>query len=146
MKLLVVILVVLAISQTLALPTNVNGAEIEFLEDTNVYSPSDANEQKIEFLQEDEAENLEEALYTYTELLKGLSHKSGKQPINELNNEMADFQTTALCTDPDYCDCSQLKYASYEGTNKATGEPCIVFNVPHCEGVCSATHRYYSAS
>lgn len=137
MKLLAVALVVSAISQTLAFPTN--GATIDFSEDRNVYPANGANGQKIEFVQESNAENLEEALFTYTELLKGLNQKSGGK-IQPDSDEFADDQTTALCKEPS-CDCNILKRQSFEGTNTQTGEACYVVAVPHCKGACPGSFR-----
>ena len=67
-KSMALIFVILAISQTQALPTNGLGVEIDFSEDNNIV-PSQVTNQKIEFSQGNEAQNLEEALFTYTKLL-----------------------------------------------------------------------------
>lgn len=147
MKSVAVAFVVMAVSQTLALPTNGNGAEIVFSEDRNVYPANGADGHKIDFLQQNDAETLEEALYTYTELLKGLKQqKSGiRHPPQVINdqpdrtNDVANDQTTALCTEP-ACDCTQLKKGFFEGT-APNGDTCTVFNVPYCEGVCYARHK-----
>ena len=83
MKLLAIVpILALVVSQTLALPTNGNRDQIDFIGDSIVHPVNDANhEQRIEFLQENEAENLEEALNTYTNLLLNrLEQKAGKQP------------------------------------------------------------------
>ena len=72
MKLLAAVLVVLAISQTLAFPTNDNGGEIGFSEeDSNIH-----RQQRMVFLQGNDAESLEQSLDTYAELLKELNQKS----------------------------------------------------------------------
>ena len=72
MKLLAAVLVVLAISQTLAFPTNDNGGEIGFSEeDSNVH-----RQQRMVFLQGNDAESLEQSLDTYAELLKTLNQRS----------------------------------------------------------------------
>ena len=72
MKLLAAVLVVLAISQTLAFPTNDNGGEIGFSEeDSNIH-----RQQRMVFLQGNDAESLEQSLDTYAELLKKLNQRS----------------------------------------------------------------------
>ena len=72
MKLLTAVLVVLAISQTLAFPTNDNGGEIGFSEeDSNIH-----RQQRMVFLQGNNAESLEQSLDTYAELLKKLNQRS----------------------------------------------------------------------
>lgn len=134
MKFLAVVFVALAMRQSLGLPTvDGNTAEIQFSEDNGVYPPVE-NGQKIEFLQDNEAKSLEEALFAYTEVVEG------KKKIHTSTNEIANDQTNALCNDEPYCDCTTLKYASYQGTN-SQGEQCTIFNVPHCEGVCAATFK-----
>ena len=146
-KLMAVVFVVLAICQIQALPTNGNGVEIEFSEDSNIGPPQFAppqvtnREQKIEFLQDNEAQNLEEALFTYTQLL--MNEKPGIQPFQEDN--LADEQSTALCSER-ACDCSIVKIGDFQGIRRDTGEPCLFAAVPHCEGVCAGIHRYYTAN
>lgn len=142
MQLLAVVLAALATSQTLALPTNGNEAEIFFSEGANVRPANAApGEQKIEFIQENEAERLEEALYMYTELLKGM--KQGQtNPINEQSdqtNDVAYDQTTILCEEST-CDCEVVNYESVEAT-LPNGDTCLFRNFPYCIGVCTSTYK-----
>ena len=130
------------ISQIQALPTYGNAVEIEFSEDSKIAPPQVTNrQQKIEFLQDNEAQNLEEALFTYTQLL--MNEKSGIQPFQDDN--LVNEQSTALCSER-ACDCSIVKIADFEGTRRDTGEKCLFAAVPHCEGVCTGIHRYYTAN
>ena len=60
-----------------------------------------------------EPKHLEEALYMYTQLLKGMNHDQSN-PINEQSDQMNDVaydQTTVLCPDIT-CDCSRIIYSS----------------------------------
>jgi len=113
MKLLVTVYVVLTLSLTQALPTDDDQADLVFSEENKV-------------------ENIEEQLFVYAELLKGLNQKSG------IGNEVADDQTNPHCTDPE-CTCA-LKYRSFS----ANSGTCTVENVPYCEGVCQANYKYGS--
>lgn len=142
MKLLAVVFVITVTSQwqTLALPTYGNGAKIVFSEDNNVYPTNGANGQRIEFSEQNKAKSLEEALYTYTELLKGLNSRIH----SDRTNDVASDQTTTLCSNKT-CDCSQLKYGDFKGTNSENGDSCTVFSIPYCEGVCYAHYKYYIA-
>lgn len=115
MKLLVAVYVVLVISLTHASPT------------------IDDNQADIIFSEENKAEDVEEALFVYAELLKGINQKFG------VENEVANDQTTAYCTDPD-CNCD-LKYEDVNADTKDFGK-CTVRNVPYCKGVCLATYKY----
>ena len=143
-KLMAMVFVVLATSQTQAFPTNDRGVEIDFSEDSNIAPPQVANRQKIEFLQDNKAQNLEEALFTYTRLL--MNGKSGIQPLQEdLKDNLADEQSTALCSEAS-CDCTKLKYGAFQGTRTDNGDPCSLGPVLYCEGVCPGSHRYYTAS
>ena len=134
-ELLLAVFMALPISQTQAFPTAGNDVKISFSEDSNVNPSNGANRQNIEFLEQNEAENIEEALFTYTQLLKGMNEKS------ESSNELANEQSNDLCPDED-CDCEIRKFANFEGTRRDTGETCTLINVPYCEGVCYSSHRY----
>ena len=141
MQLLAVVFAALAASQTLALPTNGNEAEIFFSEGANV-RPENAplGEHKIEFIQENEAGRLEEALYMYTELLKGMN-QGQTNPINEQSdqtNDVAYDQTSSRCSDVT-CECSTLKYEVQQGT-KSNGDVCVV-HYPYCQGVCKSNYK-----
>ena len=141
MQLLAVVFAALAASQTLALPTNGNEAEIFFSEGANV-RPENASpgEHKIEFIQENEAGRLEEALYMYTQLLKGMN-QGQTNPINEQSdqtNDVAYDQTSSRCSDVT-CECSKLKYEVQQGT-KINGDTCII-HYPYCQGVCKSNYK-----
>ena len=167
MQLLAVVIAALATCQILAFPTNGNEDEIFFLEDANIYRsnappgdappgdapPGDAppgyappgyappGKQNIEFLQDNKAEYLEEALYMYTQLLKGMNHGQSN-PINKQSdqtNDVALDQTTALCPEVT-CDCKQLKYMALEGT-RSNGDKCIILQYPYCKGVCTSSYK-----
>ena len=143
-KLMAVVFVVFAVSQTQAFPTNDRGVEIDFSEDSNIAPPQVANREKIEFLQGNEAQNLEETLFTYTQLL--MNEKSGIQPLQEdLKDNLADEQSTALCSEAP-CDCAVLKYDTFQGTRTDNGDPCSLGPVPYCKGVCPGSHRYYTVT
>ena len=140
MKLLAAVLVVLAISQTLAFPTNDNGGEIGFSEDSNVH-----RQQRMVFLQGNDAESLEQSLDTYAELLKELNQKSiPRMRPNEqatVTSDVAYDQTAnSSCNDITY-DCSQVKYNTMNHTHPENGDPCTVFTVPYCQGVCTSSYK-----
>ena len=138
-KLMIVIFAVLAISQTHGLPTDGHGVEIDFSEDSNIVPSQVANRQKIEFSQDNEAQSLEEALFTYTKLL--MNEKSGTQPLQEaLEDGLADEQSNALCSD-NSCDCTAVKVGSFQGRRADNGDPCTLSAVPYCQGACPASHR-----
>ena len=93
MELLLAVFMALSIGQTQAFPTAGNNVEITFSEDSNVSPSNGANRNNIDFWEQNEAQNIEEALYTYTQLLKGMNEKSGIQPfIEDLSNELAKEQ------------------------------------------------------
>ena len=148
MKLLAVVFVALVVSQTLAFPTNGNGAEIDFSKDSNVHLANDATnqEQKVKFLQQNEAEDVEETLYAYAEFLKGLKQKSSAQPEQikdqqpDATSDVAYDQTTALCPFEPTCDCGSLKYGPFIFISD-NNDNCTAFSVPYCEGACQQTHR-----
>ena len=138
-SLVVAYCVVLSISQTRALPTNGNGVEIEFPDDSNVYLARGAGN-----LQENEAENIEEALFSYTKLLNGVDQWPEIQQSllqEDLYDDLAEEQTSALCSDTS-CDCGKRKIGSFQGTSRDTGDSCTLINVAYCEGVCASRHRY----
>ena len=142
MELLLAVFMALSIGQTQAFPTAGNNVEITFSEDSNVSPSNGANRNNIDFWEQNEAQNIEEALFTYTQLLKGMNEKSGIQPfIEDLSNELAKEQTTDKCSEP-ACDCEKRKISNYNGTREDTGETCTLVSVPNCEGVCDSTHRY----
>ena len=105
--------------------------------------PGDAppGKQNIEFLQGNKAEYLEEALYMYTQLLKGMNHGQSN-PINKQSDQTIDVaydQTTALCPDVT-CDCDQLKYMPVSGT-RSNGDKCTIQQYPYCKGVCTSRYK-----
>ena len=105
--------------------------------------PGDAppGKQNIEFLQENKAKYLEEALYMYTQLLKGMNHGQSN-PINKQSDQTIDVaydQTSALCPDVT-CDCDKLKYMAVYGTN-SNGDSCTIHQYPYCKGVCTSRYR-----
>ena len=142
MKLLVVACcVVLSISQIQALPTNGNKVEIEFSKGSNIYLTRDAGN-----VQENEAQNIEEALFSYTRLLNGVNQQSEiQQPLlqEDLYDNLAKEQTSALCPDPS-CDCEDTKLGNFQGTRRDTGELCTLISVAYCQGVCPSSHRYFT--
>ena len=144
MKLLTVVLVVLALSQTLAFPTNDNGGEIDFSEDSSVYSLH--RQQRMEFLQDSDAMSLQESLDTYAELLKELHQKSiaMTQPSEQAGatSDVAYDQTATSSCNEETCDCSQLKYGIFNQTNPQNGDLCNIYTVPYCQGVCTSSYRY----
>lgn len=96
--------------------------------------PVEGNPIDIDFSEENEIGNVEEALFMYTELLRAVvNQKSG---IRE--NSIADSQKTPLCSDPS-CECS-LKQADYTVTLKS-GQKCTAYGLYYCEGVCSTSYR-----
>jgi len=124
MKFLAAVFVILAVFQVEALPTTDSNEVVFDSEDTVVHFHPNGGDIAIS-----EGNGIEfDGIVPY--------HPNG----GDIREEVADDQTTAHCTDPQYCDCSQLKYASPSGTN-SNGERCTVFGIPYCEGVCSSNYR-----
>ena len=143
MKLLTVVLVVLAISQTLAFPTNDDGGEIDLSEDKSVYHLH--RRRRMEFSQDNDAKSMEKSLDSYAALLKELYQKSitMTQPNEQAGatSDVAYDQTSTSSCNEETCDCSQLKYTTLNHTNPQNEDLCTIFTIPYCQGVCTSSYR-----